>query len=90
MTPILGHYMLSDHPIRFTQKATKVDEFLRWQTQFPGCGVNDDAQEGHTSKGPSHARHGIPKSVQSDNGPQFSAMEYSKFAKEWGFAHYHF
>ena len=33
------------------------------------------------------ARHGIPKSVRSDNGPQFSAMEYSKFAEEWGFAH---
>ena len=33
------------------------------------------------------ARHGIPKSVQSDNGPQFSAKEYSKFAEEWGFAH---
>ena len=33
------------------------------------------------------ARHGIPKSVRSDNGPHFSAMEYSKFAEEWGFAH---
>ena len=33
------------------------------------------------------ARHGIPKSVRSDNGPQLSAMEYSKFAMEWGFAH---
>ena len=33
------------------------------------------------------ARHGIPKSVRSDNGPQFSAMEYSKFAEEWSFAH---
>eukprot|EP00731_Ephydatia_muelleri_P001018 Em0001g1018a len=33
------------------------------------------------------ARHGIPKSVRSDNGPQFSAMEYGKFAEEWGFAH---
>ena len=36
---------------------------------------------------PIFARHGIPKSVQSDNGPQFSAIEYSKFAEEWGFAH---
>ena len=43
MTPILGAYMLS----AFTQKATKVDELLRWQTQLPGCGVNNDAQEGH-------------------------------------------
>ena len=33
----------------FTQKVMKVDEFLWWQTQFPSCGVNDDAQEGHTS-----------------------------------------
>ena len=33
------------------------------------------------------ARHGIPKSVQSDNGPQFSAMKYNKFTEEWDFAH---
>lgn len=29
--------------------------------------------------------HGIPETVQSDNGPQFTSMEYKDFAKSWGF-----
>lgn len=29
--------------------------------------------------------HGIPEVVQSDNGPQYSSMEYKDFAKTWGF-----
>ena len=33
------------------------------------------------------ARHGIPNEVRSDNGPQFSASEFQKFAKEWDFEH---
>ncbi len=33
------------------------------------------------------ARHGIPTEVISDNGPQFSAKYFRKFAKEWGFSH---
>ncbi|RXN18923.1 Transposon Ty3-G Gag-Pol poly [Labeo rohita] len=33
------------------------------------------------------ARHGIPAEVMSDNGPQFSAEYFRKFAKEWGFSH---
>ena len=33
------------------------------------------------------ARHGIPKTVKSDNGPQYTAEEYKKFSKEWGFHH---
>jgi len=33
------------------------------------------------------ARHGIPKTVKSDNGPQYSAEEYKRFSKEWGFSH---
>ncbi|KAL0149497.1 hypothetical protein M9458_055285 [Cirrhinus mrigala] len=33
------------------------------------------------------ARHGIPTEVMSDNGPQFSAEYFQKFAKEWGFSH---
>ena len=32
-------------------------------------------------------RHGIPEIVMSDNGPQFSAATFSKFADEWGFTH---
>ncbi|XP_014673256.1 PREDICTED: uncharacterized protein K02A2.6-like [Priapulus caudatus] len=33
------------------------------------------------------ARHGVPNTVISDNGPQFSAEEFRRFAREWGFDH---
>ncbi|XP_049276043.1 uncharacterized protein K02A2.6-like [Rhipicephalus sanguineus] len=33
------------------------------------------------------ARHGIPRLVRSDNGPQFAAKEFSAFAKSYGFCH---
>ncbi|XP_044167689.1 uncharacterized protein K02A2.6-like [Acropora millepora] len=32
-------------------------------------------------------RHGIPEITVSDNGPQFAAATFSKFAEEWGFTH---
>ncbi len=33
------------------------------------------------------ARHGIPDTVITDNGPQFSATEFSAFARDWQFKH---
>lgn len=33
------------------------------------------------------ARFGIPKTIVSDGGPQFSAREFAKFAKSWGINH---
>lgn len=33
------------------------------------------------------ARYGIPRVVRSDNGPQFSAKEFSLFADSYGFRH---
>ena len=33
------------------------------------------------------ARHGIPQVVRSDNGPQFSAEEFTKFSNSFGFQH---
>ena len=33
------------------------------------------------------ARHGIPDQLLSDNGPQFSASSFTKFAEEYGFTH---
>ena len=32
-------------------------------------------------------RHGIPEIVRSDNGPQYDAAEFAKFAKDWEFKH---
>ena len=31
------------------------------------------------------ARHGIPKEVISDNGPEFSSRQFSIFPKQWDF-----
>ena len=33
------------------------------------------------------ARHGIPRFLRSDNGPQFSSAEFKSFGSEWGFTH---
>ena len=33
------------------------------------------------------ARFGIPKSVISDNGPQFASQEYKLFSQQWDFIH---
>ena len=33
------------------------------------------------------SRHGIPESVRSGNGPQFSSHEFAKFAASYGFKH---
>ena len=33
------------------------------------------------------ARHGIPNTVFSDNGPQFDSDEFRRFAREWEFSH---
>ena len=33
------------------------------------------------------ARHGIPETVVSDNGPQFSSKEFDQFSTAWDFVH---
>ena len=33
------------------------------------------------------ARHGIPETVRSDNGPQYSSQEFAMFASSYGFSH---
>ena len=33
------------------------------------------------------SRHGIPETVISDNGSQYSSKQYKQFAREWQFSH---
>ena len=33
------------------------------------------------------ARHGVPETVMSDNGPQYTAAVFKEFAKEYSFTH---
>ena len=33
------------------------------------------------------SRHGIPEVVHSDNGPEFSSLEFQQFAKQYQFQH---
>ena len=33
------------------------------------------------------ARHGIPETLRTDNGPQFSSHEFAEFAKQYDFTH---
>ncbi len=33
------------------------------------------------------ARHGIPDTLVSDNGPQFTAEEFKQFTRAWGVKH---
>ena len=33
------------------------------------------------------SRHGIPKTVMSDNGPQYSSEQFAEFASQYGFSH---
>ena len=34
-----------------------------------------------------YARYGVPDTLVSDNGPQFSSEEFRRFATRWGFEH---
>ncbi len=33
------------------------------------------------------SRHGVPEVLRSDNGPQFSSLDFAKFASSWEFNH---
>ena len=33
------------------------------------------------------ARHGVPETLRTDNGPQFNSLEFAEFAKQYDFTH---
>ena len=33
------------------------------------------------------SKHGIPETIQSDNGPQFASHQFAEFTKDWNFDH---
>ena len=33
------------------------------------------------------ARHGTPREIRSENGPQYNSMEFAQFTKDWGIKH---
>ena len=35
------------------------------------------------------SRHGIPRVIRSDNGPQYTSQEFLEFCLEFGISHYH-
>ena len=62
-----------------------VDYFSRWIEIARLSKLTSEEVILHTSS--VFARHGIPEVVVSDNGPQFSAASYAKFAQQYGFKH---
>ena len=62
-----------------------VDYYSRWIEIARLSGTISEEVIGVTSS--IFARHGIPEVVVSDNGPQFSAEAYAKFAQTYGFEH---
>jgi transposase InsO family protein len=50
--------------------------------------TGDTASQVIVDKTKNHfARHGIPDTVLTDNGPQFIAAHYEQFSREWEFEH---
>ena len=62
-----------------------VDYYSRWIEIAKLTGLNAISVIAHTKS--IFARHGIPETVISDNGPQFSSEAYAQFAREYGFEH---
>ena len=55
---------------------------------FEGDGLTSTTSNAIIRKLSAHfARHGIPEVAISDNGPQFAAEEFAKFAQTWDFKH---
>ena len=62
-----------------------VDYYSRWIEIAKLTGLTANSVINHTKS--IFARYGIPETVISDNGPQFSSDAYAQFAREYGFKH---
>ena len=62
-----------------------VDYYSRWIEIAKLTGLTANSVINHTKS--IFARYGIPETVISDNGPQFSSDAYAQFAGEYGFKH---
>ena len=62
-----------------------VDYYSRWIEIAKLTGLTAHSVINHTKS--IFARYGIPETVISDNGPQFSSDAYAQFAREYGFKH---
>jgi hypothetical protein len=51
--------------------------------------LGNDATANHVIKKlkETFARHGVPRVLFSDNGPQYSCFAFKEFASQWGFTH---
>ena len=62
-----------------------VDYYPCWIEIAKLTGLTANSVINHTKS--VFARYGIPETVVSDNGPQFSSDAYAQFAREYGFKH---
>ena len=62
-----------------------IDYYSRWIEIAKLTGLSANSVINHTKS--IFARYGIPETVISDNGPQFSSEAYAQFAREYGFKH---
>lgn len=63
-----------------------VDYYSRWIEVAKLAKATAEEVVRHTSS--IFARHGIPELVISDNGPQYTAASYARFAMQYGFIHH--
>ena len=80
----LSNQMISEKPATRPWESVSTDLF-KWEEIARLSSTTSQTVVTHTKS--IMARHGIPKTVKSDNGPQYTAEEYKKFSKEWGFHH---
>ena len=63
------------------------EPYIDYYSDFWELEVNDTSSETIIGCTKAHfAHYGIPEKVITDNGPQFRAKQYKKFAKQWGFS----